>query len=231
MILTAILTPTGLHIKAQGRRRRTLGTGCGTPREARRGSTWGRVPVRTTRFGVAGLWNPVGVRRIQLEHDMKGCSSAPRVRFATLGFDVQRLRRKETGIDRYPYPEGEDRRRAVPSAPTWEVIPGAFLSRSSDRQPLESEIGNLLRLLAEHHRRHPLTRPSATLSPAGRGKDERAHGFLTSTGEGQTRRPRPFWGEGWGEGADRGVRRLAPRNQVVIGEKSPIFPGTSEVSP
>jgi len=48
-----------------------------------------------------------------MEHEMDGCSSPPRVRFATLGFDVQRLRRKEPGIDRYPYPEGEGRKRAV----------------------------------------------------------------------------------------------------------------------
>jgi len=63
-----------------------------------------------------------------MEHEMKGCSSPPRVRFATLCFDVQRLRRKETGIDRYPYPEWEDRKRAVPSSPTREVISDPFLS-------------------------------------------------------------------------------------------------------
>jgi len=46
-----------------------------------------------------------------MEHEMDGCSSPPRVRFATLGSDVQRLRRNETGIDRYPCPERDDRER------------------------------------------------------------------------------------------------------------------------
>ena len=40
-------------------------------------STWCRVPLPPTRFGAAALWNPVGVRWIQMEHEMNGCNRAP----------------------------------------------------------------------------------------------------------------------------------------------------------
>jgi len=71
MGLKAIFTPKGLHNRAQGRRRRTLGT------EPRRSSTWFRVSLPSTRFGVVALWNPVGVRWIQMAHEMNGCEPFP----------------------------------------------------------------------------------------------------------------------------------------------------------
>jgi hypothetical protein len=85
----------------------------------------------------------------------------------------------------------------------------------------ESAIWNW-RLLAGHHRRDPLT--PDPLPKRGEG-DKLSLGNSQSGRRGWSKRssdrPRPFWGEGWGEGANRLVIAVSLRQtKVVIGEKS-----------
>jgi hypothetical protein len=65
----------------------------------------------------------------------------------------------------------------------------------SQRHPTERR--ELTRLLAEHHRADPLTRPSADLSPRGRGgRDETRPACFFDGAKDETDRPRPVRGEG-----------------------------------
>ena len=90
------LTPTGLNNKAQGRRRRTLGLEHAAPARTPTGfHTRSRVVVLTANR-LSRVWNPVEVRAGQRKPEGVAFHGfLPRVRCATLGFALQRLRRKE----------------------------------------------------------------------------------------------------------------------------------------
>jgi len=54
-----------------------LGRGHGTPAEPRKGSASCRVSLPPTRFGAGALWNRVGVRWTQMEHEVNNCDRFP----------------------------------------------------------------------------------------------------------------------------------------------------------